>query len=127
MQLLVHEKEIIVVAPKILYGVFDEPFEKWALQDNDGNLLMYVVDSGYTLVENVELPEDYEHGKYFYENDEFVLNEDWEMYKPLPSNEERIAQLEETVAIHEENDAELLYQICLLQLGITEDDLGEEV
>lgn len=36
---------------------------------------------------------------------------------------DRVAELEEQVAIHEENDAELLYQICLLQLGITEDDM----
>ena len=57
---------------------------------------------------------------YFYENGEFVLNEDWE---PYVSPEERITELETIVAIHEENDAELLYQICLLQLGITEDDL----
>ena len=46
--------------------------------------------------------------------------------EPEPSAEERIAQLEETVAMHEENDAELLFQISLLQLGITE-DFGEEV
>ena len=40
-----------------------------------------------------------------------------------PTAEERIEELEEIVAIHEENDAELLYQICLLQLGITEDEM----
>lgn len=28
----------------------------------------------------------------------------------------------EAVAIQEENDTELLYQVCLLQLGITEDE-----
>lgn len=51
-----------------------------------------------------------------------------ENYVPKPTTGERITQLEEQVAVHEENDAELLYQICLLQLGITEDELiGEEV
>lgn len=46
-----------------------------------------------------------------------------ESYVPKPTTEERITQLEEQVAIHEDNDAELLYQICLLQLGITDEDL----
>lgn len=118
--LLVKNNKIFDTAPKIAFGIYDEDFEKWRLADENDNLMHYRIDIGFELVEGVTLPEDYEEGKYFYENGEFVLNESW---KPYVSPEERIAELEEQVAIHEENDAELLYQICLLQLGITEDDM----
>lgn len=120
MQILVKENHMVYSAPSIDYGVYNEPFKKWRLQDEEGNLIQYAIDDGYALIDNVTIPEDYADGKYFFENGEFVLNPDWEEYK---SPEERIAELEEMVAIHEENDAELLYQICLLQLGITEDEM----
>ena len=120
MKILVKGNRIVAIAEKITFGIFDEELEKWRLADENDNLMYYMVDSNFELVENVTLPEDYEGGKYFYENGEFVLNESW---KPYVSPEERIAELEEQVAIHEENDAELLYQICLLQLGITEDEM----
>ena len=126
MQILLDGKNIYAYAPKIEFGTYDEPIEKWGMFDENGNILYYAIDHGFALVENVELPSDYADGKYFYENGGFVLNENWQ--PPLPPAEVRIAQLEETVAMHEENDAELLYQICLLQLGITEDALsGKEV
>ena len=52
--------------------------------------------------------------------EEFKVNEN---FVPGPTAEERIAVLEEQIATMEDNDAELLYQICLLQLGITEEDM----
>lgn len=122
MQLLIRGVAIIEIAHKITFGIYDEPFEKWKLEDEEGNLMYYAIDNGYTLVENVELPADYVDGKYYFENGQFILDENWQ--PPLPPDAERITQLEAQVAIHEENDAELLYQICLLQLGITEDELS---
>lgn len=130
MKLLIDGTRIVTYAPHIEFGVYDESFEKWCLFDsedvNTRNVILYVIDHNYTLVENVELPADFTDGKYFYDNGGFVLNENWQ--PPLPPEEVRITQLEAQAAIHEENDAELLYQICLLQLGITEDELsGKEV
>lgn len=124
MNLLISGNMIYAVADRITFGMYDESFEKWRLADESDNLMYYMVDNSFELVTDVELPEDYELGKYLFENGEFVLNEDW---KPYVSPEERIATLETTVAIYEENDAELLFQISLLQLGITEDMLEEEV
>lgn len=118
--ILIRGNKVVGVAPKITFGVYDEPFKKWRLADENDNLMYYMIDSDFELVESVTLPEDYSGGKYFFENGEFVLNKDW---KPYRSPEQRIEELEEMVAIHEDNDAELLYQICLLQLGITEDEL----
>lgn len=124
MNILVSGNLIVSVAERITFGIYDEDFEKWRLADENDNLMYYILDNGFELVENVTLPEDYEPGKYFYEDGEFIVNDDWQ---PYISPEERIAELETMVAIHEENDAELLFQISLLQLGITEDMLEEEV
>lgn len=91
MRLLVKGKQIIAVAENISFGVFDEPREKWSICDAEGNTLYYILDDGFQLVEGVTLPDDYESGAYFYENGEFVLNEEWE---PYVSTEDRIAELE---------------------------------
>lgn len=48
---------------------------------------------------------------------------DYANYVAKPTTEERITALEETAAIHEENEAELLYQVSLMQLGIADDDM----
>lgn len=95
MDLLISGVAIVEVAHKITFGIYDEPFEKWKLEDEEGNLMYYAIDNGYTLVENVEHPDDYIDGKYYYENGEFVLNEEWQPYK---STEERIAELERQLA-----------------------------
>lgn len=92
MQILVKDTRIIAVAHKITLGVFDEPFEKWKLENEDGELIYYVIDQDFDLIENVTIPEDYEDGKYFYENGELTLNEDW---RPYVSMEDRILQLEQ--------------------------------
>lgn len=96
MDILVNGKVIAAHSPKIQFGVFDEPIEKWALLNEDRDVWMYLIDHDYTLVEDVELPEDYVDGKYFFVDGEFVLNEDWQ--PPLPSAEERIAELERQLA-----------------------------
>lgn len=99
MQILVDRSNYVVAyAPIIEFGVYDEPIEKWGLFDEDGNILYYVINHNFTLVEDATLPEDFEYGKYFYENSEFVLNEEWEPYVPEASVEERIAQIEEQIA-----------------------------
>lgn len=98
MKLLVKGNEINAIAENISYGRYEDE-EKWRLADSEDNILYYMIDDGFTLIENVEIPSDYEDGKYFYENGEFVLNKEW---KPYVSPEEKIAQLEEAVAIQEE-------------------------
>lgn len=98
MKLLIKDNDIYAIAENISYGVY-EGDEKWRLADADDNVMYYMTDSNFTLIENVTLPDDYEGGKYFFENGEFVLNEDW---APYVSPEERIAILEETVAFQDE-------------------------
>ena len=99
MKILVKDNRIFEIAENITFGVYDESYEKWRIADAEDNALYYVVDDGFSLVEDAEVPSDYVDGKYFFENGEFVLNEEW---KPYVSPEERIAQLEEQVAMQEE-------------------------
>lgn len=120
MKILIKESKIIAVSENISFGRYDEDCEKWRIADADDNVMYYILDDGYALINDVLIPEDYQDGKYFYENNIFVLNREW---KPYVSPEERLAQLAEQLSIAEENDAELLYQVCLLQLGICEEDL----
>ena len=95
MKLLLSGNSIVGIAPNITFGVFDEEIEKWRLADEEDKLLYYMIDWEYALIEDVELPADYEDGKYFFENGQFVLNEEW---KPYVSTEERIAELERQLA-----------------------------
>lgn len=90
--ILVSQSRIVACAHKITFGLFDETFEKWKLEDEEGNILCYYVDNGFTLFRDVELPSDYENNKYLYIEGEFVLNENW---KPNISLEEKIKLLEE--------------------------------
>ena len=92
MMILVKQGNIIAEAHEILFGLFDDTFEKWQLTDENGDLICYFVDDEYTTVKDVELPSDYVSGKYFYENGEFVLNENW---KPYRSPEQILAEIEE--------------------------------
>jgi hypothetical protein len=94
MKLLIKDNYIFAIAENISYGVYENE-EKWRLADAEDNLMYFVLDHDFVLVENVEVPDDYRDGKYFYENGKFVLNEEW---KPYVSPEERIAQLEEQLA-----------------------------
>lgn len=123
MKILVSGNIILAAGDEITYGYTDgtEPdVQKWKVYNKAMDSVSFWIDDGFSVVEDVEVPEDYTYGRYFYEGGKFVPNPDWKPYRPT---ELRIAELEEQVAVHEENDAELLYQICLLQLGITEDDM----
>lgn len=95
MKLLVKENFIVIYAENIEWGLYHEPFELWKATDEKGELVCYAIDDDYTLVENVELPSDYEVGKYFFIDGEFVLNEDWQKFIPI---EEKVANLERQLA-----------------------------
>lgn len=124
MNILVKGNMIYAIAENITFGIYDEPFEKWRIADEEDNTLYYMIDDDFTLIENVSIPSDYEDEKYFYENGEFILNEDW---APYVSPEERITILEEENArLTSENldsieiEAELMYELSLMQLGLEE-------
>ena len=121
MDILTHSGNIKAAASKITFGVYDENFEKWRLEDENGDLLEYMVDDGFTLISGVKLPEDYEKGKYLYVEGVFVSNKEWTKFVPV---EERIANLEEkntelvdALAITDETAIEL-YEMQMAQNAV---------
>ncbi len=112
MNILVKGKNIVAVAEKISYGVYDEPFKKWRLADSEDKLMHYVIDDGFSLVEGATLPADYEEGKYFYENGSFVKNTE---YIPYEAPEDRIARLEADNAVLA--DTVSLLESCILEMS----------
>ena len=119
MMILVQGNRVVAFAETITYGVFDEPIEKWALLDANGNVIMYFIDNGFTLIEGVELPSDYEDGKYLYENGEFVLNTEWHPYVPEVSVEERIAEVERKIS-ELDSDAVWAEMALAIEEGVNE-------
>lgn len=120
MQMLVKGNDIMDIAARISYGIYDEDFNKWRLADENDNLIYYYIDDNFTLVENVEIPDDYVPGKYLYVDGSLILNDDYVEYK---TTEERLAELEEQNAMLTE---------CLLEMSeiiysglLTDDEMPE--
>lgn len=95
MKILIMGNRIVAEAENISFGIYDEPIEKWRIADAEDKVMYYILDNGFELVEDVTLPDDYRSGKYFYENGEFILNEEWKAYVSL---EEKIAEMEKKLA-----------------------------
>lgn len=127
MQALLQDNIPIYEAYRIEFGIYDEPdIQKWALFDIDENLMYYVLGE----FEKVELneytrPSDYVLGKYFYINGEWIENPDYvEVVPTIPLAEQVQIQGEAIAELEEENEdmalclADMMMDICNLQLGI---------
>lgn len=89
MEILVKGKNIIAEALHIDFGIYEgEP--KWRLINDED--VSYLLNNGYVRVSPIELPSDYESGKYFFESGQFTPNPD---FKPYVSNNTRLTELEE--------------------------------
>lgn len=138
MKILVTETNYIIgiANESITFGLFEnDPNHKWAL---DGGRYGYVIDGNqmatdisdtvYKIYDVDAVPDDYWIGKMLFVDGEFVENPNWvEPPEPPKSDAERIAELEnEVVILQEENiassemQAELLYELSLMQLGLLE-------
>lgn len=140
MNILVGSNGIVVFsAHSFAFGAWEERdtqngvvVHKWKAEDADGNTLMYLIDENmgaidgteqpvFTVHEVDEVPEGAEQGKVLFVDGAFVVNPDY-AEPPLPT-EERLDYAEENIDNLEEYSADLLYQVCLLQLGLTEEDI----
>lgn len=123
---------ILLHAPKIVFGFFDEAFEKWALLNEKGEVMMYAIDHGYTVAEVDSLPEDYEEGKYLFFNGMFVLNQEWEPFIPeeqkIDTLARTVAELEEALLLTDET-AVALYESQMVQeeINIAQDETLVEI
>lgn len=120
MKILIDERNVIIaIGSGIEFGVWGNvnDLASWKVSPTS-----YMMDNNYTVVEVDEIPSYVTPKQYRYENSEFVLNED------CPNEyKERITVLEGTVAEQKtsiceltEYNAEMLYMVSMLQLGITE-------
>lgn len=105
-------------ATKIEFGIYDEPFEKWALFDENGAVMYYVIDDGYAVVDynEADKPEDYVPGKYMYIDGEFVPNPDW--IEPEPSIEEKVSLNTSDIEELMLSQADILMELSMLEMGI---------
>lgn len=111
--LLLNGNVIVSCAPHIEFGIFEnEP--KWGLFDrideSSRKAYYYIIDPGsyhydekegyvglaYETIEVEGIPEDYDEGKYLFEDGKFVLNMDW--HPPLPSAEDRLDEIEKKLS-----------------------------
>jgi len=134
---------IITSAHNFAFGAWEEADKrngvithKWKVEDENGNTTLYIIDENLKAIDGTEepmfkvyevdeIPEGVEQGKYLFVDGAFVENPDY--VEPPKSDEERIAELENEVGVlQEENiassemEAELLYELSLMQLGIIE-------
>ena len=52
-----------------------------------------------------------------------IVYEEYEESEPTPTQEERLSAAEDNISMLTDYSADLLYQVCLLQLGASEEDL----
>lgn len=106
MQILINKnKNILFVADRIEFGIFDEPdVRKWALYDEgDERPQMYALDDNYTkVIYDGELPSDIDiWGKYLYDGTTIVPDPTYKEPEEIFDADEssrRIKQLESLVA-----------------------------
>lgn len=115
MKLLLNERNLIIaIGSSIEYGVWGNVGElaSWKITETS-----YAMDDNYTVVDigDAEIPTYVKEYQYCYINGEFKLVDE------CPNEyKERIIELETQMADAIENEADLLYEVSLLQLGITD-------
>ena len=111
------DKNNVVVAhsvTEISYGIWDEPnTPKWKINDNlyviDPNITNNISNCYYSVQQCSSVPSDYLDTKYKYINNEFILNTNYK--EPSPSIEESLEQIQL-------DQADILYELTLLELGL---------
>lgn len=104
MKILVDTNSVVLYAAKrIELGVFDEPFEKWIVEDEELGYKFYCIDNQFTTRDIQKLPEDYKDLMYcyteekgFYINPNYIepINEKEVMKRLIQENIDQKAQLD---------------------------------
>lgn len=121
MKILITESSNIVVGAgeEIEKGIFPEADPDIELYKIiEGGKSLYFVANGYAVkdVGNVEVPNDYLAKRYCYTKENgFFVDPNWT--EPEPTMEQKVSDLQDYTA-------DLLYQVCLLQLGTSDYDVS---
>lgn len=118
MQVLCYNvNNVVAFYGNIEKGVYqaDPSRELYKISNNEGSF--YSVTDGLVLYSTgANVPDDYKVGFYCYTpEDGFFKNPNY--IEPEPTVEEKVSDLEDYTAT-------LLYQVCLLQLGTSDDDVS---
>lgn len=118
--LIVESNNIVVgVGEKIEKGIFPEADPNIELYKiTEGEKSLYFVTNGYVVedVGDVKVPDDYLTKRYCYTKENgFFVDPNWT--EPEPTTEQKVSDLEDYTA-------DLLYQVCLMQLGTSDDDVA---
>lgn len=139
MKVLVTGDRLIAIAYNIVFGAWEEAdkvngvvVHKWKVEDENGNILGYWLDENQKSIDGSEeptlkvyevdeVPDDWNTGKYLFVDGEFVENPNYtEPPKPI---EARVTDNENDIGTLYAFTEELLYKQCLLELGVTDDEL----
>lgn len=124
MKLLCKDNIIMFYARDIRFGVFDEPdLEKWALLNEDDEVIMYVVDDGYSVVDiadDIEIPEDLTAFKYQYSEGIISLNPEW-VDPPLSTEEQVQVQGQAIASLYQSSEVATIVFVTLAESGTFDD------
>lgn len=125
MKILTNLDNVIIASGDIEFGIFDEDFKKWKIQQ--GESLFYLIDCNFICVEVSDFPDGILEHKYcyteekgFYPNPNYVEPYDIETeVKRLTTENE---ELKTTVTNLENNaldsELEVDYRLSMLELGL---------
>lgn len=114
MQILTYNNVLFMIG-KVEKGIWENDPSRETYRITNSNGVFYAVTEGFMPYEVGEIPSDVEPEKWCYTQEKgFYKNQDYVEYVPV---EQRIDEIET-------QNLEILYQVCLLQLGISEEDIN---
>ena len=127
MNILTNEKNIVIAKGTIDYGIFDEPFEKWRVINDD--ITFYVLGDNctvYEIADNITIPNDCEYKYCYTEKDGFYLNPDYVEPYDIETEVKRLTKENETLKTTLSNlenstvegEIETDFRLSMLELGL---------
>lgn len=125
MKILTNLDNVIIATGDIEFGIFDEDFKKWKIQQ--GESLFYLIDCNFICVEVSDFPDGILEHKYCYTEEKgFYLNPDYVEPYDIDAEVKKLTEenktLKTTVSNLEskavEAEIETDYRLSMLELGL---------
>lgn len=111
MKLLLDSRKLIIAIGEDISFVMHEGVEKWKVSNS-----LYYIDEGYTIAEIAELPLDVTQGKYFYIDNQFILNPNWN--NSVEDIQELNNRINEVLIKKAESELEIDERLTKIELGL---------
>lgn len=104
MKILVDTNSIVLsAANRIELGVFDEPIEKWIVEDEELGYKFYCIDNQFKVIEIQKVPNDFKDMKYCYTEEKgFYINENYS--EPINAEDEMKRLIQENIDLKAQLD-----------------------